>query len=268
MIQQQFIEKVIRVVENNPSVLGLAAGGSWITGEIDEFSDLDLIFVTSEKVSGSREEMLRYAGSFGALISAFTGEHVGESRLLICLFGPPLLHVDIKFLAADELYERVENPAVLWEREHSLSDIIASTKPEWPGMDFQWIEDRFWTWIHYAVLKLGRGENFEALDFLSFLRVNVTAPLLQLKNGMLPRGLRKVEFSFPASDIDKLAATVPAYTTGDIFVALENTVSLYRDLRDRLFPESVRINREAERIVTDYFHEIKKRKLLQPRQQD
>ena len=38
------------------------------------------------------------AERFGDLLAAFTGEHVGEPRLLICLYGPELLHGDLKFV--------------------------------------------------------------------------------------------------------------------------------------------------------------------------
>ena len=34
--------------------------------------------------------------------ATFTGEHVGESRVLICLYGPPLLHVDLKFVSLSD----------------------------------------------------------------------------------------------------------------------------------------------------------------------
>jgi len=261
MIQKQFIEHVAGIIQNKPDVLGLAIGGSWINNEIDEYSDLDLIIVTKEKISHDKNEMINFAKSFGNLLNAFTGEHVGESRLLICLFDDPLLHVDIKFLVLNEFYSRVEDPVIFWEKEYCLTDIIKSTKPEWPKFDYQWIEDRFWIWAHYAILKLGRGENFETLDFLSYLRINVIAPLLQIKNGHLPRGLRKIEFNFPKSDIDKLIETVPAYITRDIFNSLEKIIELYRDLRKNLFPDSVILKCDAERRVIDYFDEIKKQKI-------
>lgn len=154
----------------------MAAGGSWISGEMDEYSDLDLILITKEKITGNKEQMLQYAKSFGDLISGFTGEHVDEPRVLICLYDNPLLHVDIKFLTLPELYDRVENPAVLFERNKQLSEIIKLTNAVWPQPDFQWIEDRFWTWVHYACLKIGRGELMEAFDFLSFLRMTVLSP--------------------------------------------------------------------------------------------
>jgi hypothetical protein len=34
--------------------------------------------------------------------SAFSGEHVGEPRALICLYGPPLLPVDLKFVSLSD----------------------------------------------------------------------------------------------------------------------------------------------------------------------
>ena len=96
MIQKDFAERVVKIIRNDTNVLGLAVAGSWITNEIDEFSDLDLVLVTSEAVSPDKEKMLAYAKTFGKLLTGFTGEHVGEPRLLICLYDDPLLHVDIK----------------------------------------------------------------------------------------------------------------------------------------------------------------------------
>ncbi len=256
MILNRFIANAVEAVRNNPVVMGLAVGGSWISGDTDRFSDIDLVIVTREKISGSRDRMIEFAGTLGKLISAFTGEHVGESRLLICLYDDPLLHVDIKFLTPEEFCERVEDPVVFWERENCLTEIISSTGSEWPALDYQWIEDRFWTWVHYAVLKLGRGEYFEALDFLSYLRVNVVAPLLQVKNGYLPRGLRRVESGFPPDDILSLAETVPVYDPSSIFYSLENIIKLYRELRVALFPESVVLNPVAEDRVMEYYERI------------
>lgn len=48
-------------------------------------------------------QRMAFAGTLGHLLHAFTGEHVGEPRLLICLFGPQLLHVDLKFITLDML---------------------------------------------------------------------------------------------------------------------------------------------------------------------
>src|SRR5262245_6877903 len=152
MKQKRFISQVIERVKDDKNVIGLAVAGSFITNEIDEFSDVDLILVTVDRISDDLAKMERYARSFGEYLNGFTGEHVGERRVLICLYDNPLLHVDIKFLTLDELQNRIENPVIVFDRDKQLEETIRLTKAEWPGLDFQWIEDRFWTWIHYATL--------------------------------------------------------------------------------------------------------------------
>jgi predicted nucleotidyltransferase len=158
MKQIKFIEQVVDRIRTDKNVVGLAAGGSFITNEIDEFSDVDLIVVTVDKVAPDVEKMVTYAKSFGDYLNGFTGEHVGERRVLICLYDNPLLHVDIKFITPDEFEQRVEDPVIFFDRNKSLEKVVASTNSEWPKLDYQWVEDRFWTWIHYAALKLGRGD--------------------------------------------------------------------------------------------------------------
>lgn len=258
MIQQEFAYRVAGIVQRDETILGLAAGGSWISGEMDEYSDLDLILITKEKVAGNKEQMLQYAKSFGDLISGFTGEHVGEPRVLICLYDNPLLHVDIKFLTLPEFYDRVENPVVVFERNNQLSEIINSTRAEWPQPDFQWIEDRFWTWVHYACLKIGRGELMEAFDFLSFLRMTVLSPLLQVKNNKQARGMRRVETGLSPSDLENLKITIAQYNKPSVIKALDNCIGIYKSLRRKLYTDAVQLQTLAEKRSLDYFKEIRK----------
>ena len=260
---EKFVNNAVAVLQNNPEVLGLAAGGSWATGEMDRYSDLDLVLVTSDTISTDRDKMKAMARSMGSLLSAFTGEHVGEDRLLICLYDSPLLHVDIKFVTPEEFSDRMQDPVVLWERDGSLTGSLDKSSPRPFSFDFQWLEDRFWTWIHYATLKLGRGEYMEALEFLSFLRTKAVAPLLQMKNGKMPRGVRKIEAGVPGPEIDKLAGTIPSYSPEEIFASLEKTVSLYIELRKATFPCSVNQNLGAEMKVQQFLAEVKKQALNQ-----
>jgi predicted nucleotidyltransferase len=239
MIQQQFADRVSDLLKDDPKVTGLAVGGSWIANELDTYSDLDLILVTTEKIAGNKTQMLAYAASFGKLLSAFTGDHVGEPRLLICMYDEPLLHVDIKFLTLPEFHDRVENPVILLDKGQQLANIINTTKAVWPYPDYQWLEDRFWTWVHYGATKLGRGEYFEAMDMISFIRARVLAPLLQVKNGLKPKALRKVERELPREDLDNLTLTVADYDPASITDALWHCVRMYRSLRAQLFPEDI-----------------------------
>jgi len=258
-MQKEFAEKVATIIKKNPAVLGLAVAGSWIDDELDEYSDLDLVLVTKEKIGGDKDKMMAYAKSFGDLISGFTGEHVGEPRLLVCLFDNPLLHVDIKFVTLKEFETRVENPVILFERNKKLSEVISRTTPHWPEPDFQWMEDRIWTWVHYIAGKTGRGEYFEALNGIEFIRMNVLAPMMQARNKKKMRGLRKVENQLSPADLENLKITVAQYNRASLLKALDNTVSIYRSLRRKLYPGTVKLQSLAEKKSLDYLKEVKQK---------
>lgn len=245
------------MLKNDEQVLGLAVAGSWLTNELDEFSDLDLVLITKEKITDDKSKMVAFAKRLGSYLSGFTGEHVGEPRVLICLYDNPLLHVDIKFVTLEEFRTRIENPVVLLDKEGLLDNVLTQTDPVFPYPDFQWIEDRFWTWVHYALLKIGRGEYTEALDFFGFLRMVVLGPLLHIKNGNPPRGVRKVEMQLPAKDFAQLQATIPVYTKTSLLASLQNAVTLYQQLRSELFSPAIALQKETENRVLMYFNEVR-----------
>jgi hypothetical protein len=211
--------------------VGLAAGGSLVAGGMDAYSDLDLlVIVESAHHAAVMPRMRELAGTWGKLLVAFTGEHVGEPRLLICLYDDPLLHVDLKFLTPDEVGHRVQDPVVLWERGSAVSAVIGRTSSVAPAVDEQWIEDRFWVWVHYVAAKLGRGELYEVLDCLSYLRGQVLGPLGMARRGLEPRGARRIEEQAP--DLAAaLEATVAGYDPRQCRDALEHCIELYRGLR-------------------------------------
>lgn len=261
-MHKEFVENVKSIVSKDEIAIGLAIGGSWITNEIDEFSDLDFIIVTENKIAPDKEKMISYAKQFGDLLNAFTGEHVGESRLLVCLYDNPLIHVDYKFITPDELKVRVENPTILWERDSTLSDIIKNTEFKFPLPDYQWIEDRFWVWIHYLATKIGRGEFFETLDGINFLRTTVIAPLLQIKNGNLPKGFRKAENNLLKDDLIKLEKTVAAYDKESMIKSIYETIGLYNDLREKIFDSSIKLQTRTEKRSLEYLDKIVNQKQL------
>ena len=257
LFQKAFADIVVAEVQNDDQVLGVAAAGSWLTDELDVYSDLDLILVTREKLGGDSAAMLQVAQRFGILLSSFTGDHVGEPRLLICLYDNPLLHVDIKFLTLEEFGHRIEVPDILLDKNGELQTILERTTHSFPFPKYQWMEDRFWTWIHYILLKIGRGEYMEAYDCFSLLRGMILGPLLHIKNGKLPRGVRKVEMLLPVGDQKKLQLTLPLYERESLLAALQNIVSLYRELRIELFTNNEVLHLQAESSVMNYFEKIK-----------
>ena len=236
--------------------VGLAAGGSLLAGAMDAYSDLDLLVIVDNAhhaaVLSARREL---AGEWGELLAAFTGEHVGEPRLLICLYGDPTLHVDLKFLTLDELEHRIEDPVVLWERGSAVSSAINRTQAARASQDPQWIEDRFWVWVHYAATKLGRGELFEVIDFLCFLRAQVLAPLYLAQHGEELRGVRRLEKQAPAF-ATALERTVAGYDRQQCTEAVQHCIELYRDLRDSAGSAGLVHRTAAEQASTQYLAQI------------
>jgi hypothetical protein len=255
----EFLRTAIGRLEADARLVGAGAGGSFQTASMDAFSDLDLIVaVEPAAYEAVLKERLHIARGLGPLLGAFTGEHVGEPRLLICLFGPPLLHVDLKFVSLADLADRVEDPAILWERDGRLGSALERSRARYPQPDPQWIEDRFWIWIHYAAAKIGRGEIFEAIGFLGFLRSTVLGPLILAGFGARPDGVRKIERLAP-EPAQELRETVAAYDPQSCASALRSCVRIYRHLRGRGSGDALRINDGAEAAAMAYLDETEAR---------
>ncbi|WP_167837055.1 aminoglycoside 6-adenylyltransferase, partial [Leptospira ryugenii] len=209
---EQIIQRVIEKAKNDENILGVAMAGSYITHQLDKFSDLDFVIITENDYLFPKSKMVSFAESLGNYVAGFTGEHVGEKTLLICLFENPLTHIDFKFTEIKNFISRIENPFIVYEKSDRLVNLYKETVPVWPKPDLQWIEDRFWVWVHYSATKLGRNEFFETIDFISFLRLNVIGPLYHLKYNKDPRGVRKLEFFLDPNDLNLLKKTIPNYS--------------------------------------------------------
>jgi nucleotidyltransferase-like protein len=226
-----FAEAVIAATQADSRIVGLAVGGSAATGTMDEFSDLDFVVVCREEhQAGLLAQAPAFAAGLGPLLACFTGEHVGEPRLLITLYGPPPVHVDLKFISEGDLDQRVEDGLVLWQRDGVLDAALRRAPAVWPRPDPQWVEDRFWVWVHYGAAKLGRGELFECLDMLAAMRGMVFGPLIAHARGRQAAGVRRLEQTAPDL-VPALQATVGDHTPHGCAAALRASVRLYRQLR-------------------------------------
>ncbi|GAA1157316.1 aminoglycoside 6-adenylyltransferase [Kribbella jejuensis] len=229
---RELAERVVKAAEADERMLAVVAGGSVATGTSDEYSDLDLVLVCTpeahESVLASARE---FAERIGPVLTSFTGEHVGERRLLIVLYGPPLAHVDLKFVTPEQLAVRVEDGLVLWQRSDVVERAYAGSAPRWPEADPQWIEDRFWGWVHYIEVKIARGELFEAIEGLGALRSAAIAPLAVRGRTAKPSGVRRLETLAPEL-VPELRATVATADPEDCRRALRAAVALYRKVRE------------------------------------
>jgi predicted nucleotidyltransferase len=230
-LHARMLDRIVAAVRDDPRFDALLASGSLVTGGFDEQSDLDLILVARTELQDAvMAERHDFAAGLGDLLAAFTGEHVGEPRLLICLYGPPLLHVDLKFVSSNDLGSFPERPLVLWARDDAdLRRRLDAVEIKSSGRSAQWFEDRTWLWLHYSATKMRRGEYFEALSGLDFFRDVVLGPMLRRNAGERARGLRRIEGSPGARD--RLLPTLATYDRAAIAEALRKTIALYMELR-------------------------------------
>lgn len=229
--QRNMLDRAVATVRDDARLDALLAGGSYVTGGFDAQSDFDFIVVVRTDAHAEvMAERRAIAARLGTLLAAFTGEHVGEPRLLICLYGPPLLHVDLKFVAADDLDDMAERPAILWARDpEAMARQVADARLKLSSREAQWFEGRAWLWLHYSATKLLHGEYFEALGAIEFFRDVVLARMLQRNAGRPQRGARRIEAVTGARE--RLLPTLSTYDRAAIAAALKQIAALYVELR-------------------------------------
>jgi hypothetical protein len=176
-------------------VIGMALAGSFADGKPDLYSDLDIRVVlvdgSFERVFERREELARDSGP---LVAAFTGEHVGEPQLLITLYQN-LVHVDYLFTEIAQAAEKNEGRRtfILWQRDDQLSNALSRPYVASRVKDLTYLEARMWTWTWYIQSKVLRGELWEAVSALNFVRDTVLFRLLAMSQESRYRGARFAE---------------------------------------------------------------------------
>lgn len=226
------LEAACRTAMAEPDVVGMTIGGSFAEGDPDEVSDLDLRIVVEDAASDLRLEAApALAAAAGPLVAAFTGEHVGEPRLLICLYED-LVHVDYLTVGLSETAEQNGGRPVhvLWERDGRVSAVLPGpAEPEDPAGQLAWMEARMWTWAWYIQSKIVRGELFEALDGIQYVRDRVLFRLLAMRDGVVHSGSRRAEARM--GDLrERFDRTVARADGPELMAALAETVALYDEL--------------------------------------
>lgn len=252
---ENFLNQVRDAVATDKRFNALLIGGSYIHGGFDENSDLDFVIVVNDEEYGNvMATRLAFANTLPGLVSAFTGEHVGEPRLLICLYGPPLLHVDLKFVLVSDLDHQIERRAILFARNPAeIEARIHAGEVAWPNHPSDWFEARAWIWLHYAATKLARGELYEAIGMLAFFREQVLGPLLYRRAGKNQRGVRRIE-TLRLDEHGMLAATVATNDAASVRRAIEACVDIYMDLRSDDPPSHP--TKAMPGLLCDFIHSV------------
>ena len=212
----------------------MVIGGSFASSKADDYSDLDMQLVVSGPSSDMAQELRSIADTAGAVVAAFSAEHVGLPHMLIVLYED-LVHADFEPVAISALGQRNAGlrAHVLWERDRTVSTALPAEHREDPAASLAWFEARVWTWSWYVQTKILRGELYEALDGIGYMRVRVLFPLLAMHNGERPAGARRAEGRMGIW-AERFAATVPRIDPDSMMDALRATLDLYVELADPL----------------------------------
>jgi hypothetical protein len=228
---RELLSSIIAKLSLIRDLLGLAAGGSFVHGPMDQYSDLDLnVVVHPRRATAVMETRRQIAESLGELLVAYTAEHIGLPQMLVCLYANGPIHVAMNFVTPEEFALGPERPVILWDRDGTLEEALCGHQTTSSGIDWQWIEDRFWVWTHCALTKVGRGELFSALEYLSFIREKVLGPIVLEISGGRPYTVRRVEQVAPEY-VSALQGTMANYNKKEIMAAIQQEVRLYRLLR-------------------------------------
>ena len=77
-----FVARALPRLAADPRILAVAAGGSWGTPAMDEYSDIDLIVaVDPAQLAVVVRDAAVIAAALGPLLVSFPGDHLGPSRV-------------------------------------------------------------------------------------------------------------------------------------------------------------------------------------------
>jgi hypothetical protein len=257
-LHRNFVNKASLQLKDDPRFMGMAIGGSWIDHKLDEYSDLDIYLIMVEDFNPKIEEKRAILEAFGKILCFYTNTNDENVTVSLFNFEPLLLHVDCKWIHLDGFRKRVENPTIIFEHGKLLSDCIDNYPSEGYELpDLNLNEMHFWTWVHYILSKIGRGEIFEAHGYLCEVRNYCLGPMILQKNGMSARRLRHLE-KLPDDDLQKVLKTIPKKCNPkSCFDATLNLIETYKTLRDFLASNDFIANIEAENACINYAQHIK-----------
>jgi hypothetical protein len=251
----KFLELALPKIQADARILGLAIPGGW--NQLDAYSDLNLVVILDSESQAmmTQDEIKGFAESLGRLLAGYAQDDDGEAAGFVCLYEEPLIHVELKLISRSIFAKTATDPLVIWERNGYLSRVLTETGTRPPApFDLQWMEDRFWIWMHHAAMKLGQGGLFEASELLGSIRARILGPLLLQQSGK-SSGSKRVEH-YSGDFLPMLRSTLTGDSPHSCASALKATAKLYLELRETLASESLRRHRRAEMAAMRFLHNV------------
>lgn len=231
--------------------LAVAVSGSLASGEMDEYSDLDLELIVPEEqqVGETIEWLIKAADSLGGVLASFPATHLGLRDLRIFFFerDGAVAKADVWVMSAKSFDAMPKAKLVvdpggrLRARRSALPNSQA-----WQEPDFSDLHNKFAGWIWYTCIKIARGEYTEAADSLGTMRSFALLPCMQYVHSLPYEGYRKLETRFPADAVAALQATYPAQMSfAELVRALSALIEIFEEVQLRVAQKLGRDHRTA-----------------------
>ncbi len=167
------LKQIFYFFDQLPEIKGAFVSGSTASGGMDEFSDLDIGFLVSDKAARDQLWKNRWNWDIAAWFHRFDADHV--KPYFVIYFFEPSIHVDLNFYIESDLPSFAGAPYVkAWGDDVEFEKWPVQVNGA-PPLSVDWNtvvndDERFWAWIHFSCSHALRGEYYAAAFFMKDLR--------------------------------------------------------------------------------------------------
>ena len=210
-------------------------------GRADLFSDIDLyVFVRDSDFESVFAERDAIARSIGPVLVRYLGDHMpsGHHQLIVWYEGP--LHVDLMFRKWSEtvLHWKWKGSVILKDSGNAIaqlkkeSDLLQPPELAWEQLNT--LNQKFWGWVAYTFGKILRGELWEALDNIAWIRNEALLVMLAWTQNAQYEGHRRLEAKLDDHLATLFNESLCSREPESLHAALTAEVRIFRELRSRL----------------------------------
>jgi hypothetical protein len=214
--------------------VAIAVSGSLSSGEVDDYSDLDLeLVVGKNQIAEVTEWMVPLVSAHGRLLARFPATHLGLPDLWIFFleWQDTVVKVDVWVLTAADLARFVSGARVIVAGEVRAANGGGETGESTAKQpDFADLQNKFCGWMWFTCIKIARAELAEATESLEVMRSRALLPCLHYVHSTPYEGYRKLEKRLPAQLVKRLYSTYPKeLSPGGVLHALRELTRLFED---------------------------------------
>lgn len=231
---QSAISKLVSYFKKVYTVKGLIVSGSVATGDVDQFSDIDLLAIVSN--DGMRETWLkRYniEASVGTVIFRIDLDEIWPTSAVSFYKNGVKVHITYKTISELEVEEEFRNGIILFSNESKIDQWLEKCITTPINIDLSQLlnnDRRFWFWLLQGAAKFGRGEFWAAYDTLYILR-SIIIYAHETANKRPFQSFRRIEDRWENVELSELTETISGIDHRKLSVAYIKTLRLYEKIR-------------------------------------